>query len=965
MDLTPTHQGAPAVRELVRPVPLLPADARCPEVHEALQSAPEVPGVLLADVDGVRHYLDRGRFLRVVSGAFGWSLGQRRPVAEMLGPPTHLSLTDAVDLAGVAALLLARPASDRYDSALMVDDDGAPLGGVVVADVLACLAEEHARQAQAEEEFARQRRLVADMVDSAPLVLFELDAVGRFLLSEGRGLADLGLRPGQLVGADVFDVYGHDTPIADDVRRALAGDAFTSRAAVDRRTFSTSYRPRWRDGRVDGVVGVALDVSREQQAEQQLELRQQLATTLAEATSPGDAVRRALQAVSACPGWTAATAWTVGDDGPVALLHVGAQEPAASADVRSVLDGADGRVQGERVVLPVVAEEVVVLALDLVLDSPGRLPQAKDLARLLALHLGRLHALRHAEMVRQAAIAANSGVGSEEVLSSVLEVLVPLAGLQGARAWLRHGALLVQVHQAGELPGSDPVELLSRVEAGTLCLGARGRVSLLVVPVLAGSEVVGMLELLPRGSNGGLPSLVASVEQVGTHLGRAVERERATAAAEHLLRHDPLTGLGNRRLLQELGQQLPERAAVLLLDLDRFKEVNDALGHAQGDALLRQVATALQAQIGEDGTVLRLSGDQFVVLLHHRPATEAELLDRCRALLRSLAGPFVLDGLALTAEGSLGVALLPEHGCDLETLLARSDAAMYQAKDSGTGVSVWQPGREQVAAADLALLGELRLGIPRGELRLHYQPTVGPADSRPHLEALVRWQHPEHGLLPPGRFLALTEATHVIHDLTLWTLDEALAQIARWGADGRPVDVAVNLSARVLVREDLVDRVSDALSRHGVPAEQLTLEITESALVSQPDLAALRVGALRALGVRMSLDDFGTGYTSLALLTTLRFDELKVDRSFVSSALTNASHLAVVESILDLGHRLGLTVVAEGVEDQATAALLDRLGYDRQQGYLHARPGPAEALFPGALPLQRAGSVRLEPTTGR
>ena len=936
---------------LVRSIPTVPGRTPSPEVHALLEADGDVPGVLVLLDEGRSQYLDRGKFLRLLSGPYGWSLSQRRPIAELVTTTSAEPVLSATQgLAGTAAALLARPASDRYDSALVLSKDGSALGGVVVADVLARLAEVHAHHARQQEEFLRDRRRVAGMVDSAPLVLFELDATGTITMSEGLGLVDLGLRPGEVVGRSAFALYGEQGPVAADLRRALRGEAFTSRSAVGGRYFNTTYRPRVVGGGVEGVVGFALNVTREEQAARQRRLRQKLAAALADAPSHADAVLLCLDVLVDFTAHRSATAWTADGERCRILAQRGGAPPVAPGDVLLALSGQDVAHRDGRIVLPVVTEGVVVLALSLHLSDPDEATLAHDVARLLALHLQRLNALRNTELLRRTAETANDGLGAHQVLRAVLRVLMPLAGLRGARGWLVEDGQLRELHQEGDMPAADAGALLPCVTGATAC-GHRCSVSdVLIVPILAGQEIAGLLELRAWGRHGALPSWVESMTQVGSHLGRAVERERAAAAAEHRLRHDPLTGLGNRRLLYELGASLPDGAAVLLLDLDRFKEVNDALGHTQGDALLRQVAQQLVAHVGPEGTVLRLGGDEFVVLLPRRPDTEERLDAWCKTLHATLNGPFLVDGLSLSAEGSLGVALVPEHGRDLETLLSRADKSMYRAKRSGTRVCVWRPGHEQVAADDLALLGDLRSGIQAGELRLHYQATFGAADRRPHLEALVRWQHPRLGLLAPGRFLPLTEATHLIHELTAWTLDEALGQMGRWRDDGHDVDVAVNLSPRVLVRDDLVAFVEAALVRHRVMPARLTLEVTESALMAQPDVASRRLDELRALGVRLSLDDFGTGFTSLAMLTTLHFDELKVDRVFIAGALGNPAHLAIVRSVLDLGHRLGLVVVAEGVEDWATADLLTELGYDRQQGYLHARPLGAEAMtFPALL----------------
>ncbi len=442
----------------------------------------------------------------------------------------------------------------------------------------------------------------------------------------------------------------------------------------------------------------------------------------------------------------------------------------------------------------------------------------------------------------------------------------------------------------------------------------------------------------------------------------ASRRLRAQSEANRALaEHDSLTGLANRTLLQEHtaaalveAGRLDRGPALLLLDLDRFKEINDTLGHHHGDMLLRLVGPRLESVLGPDDHVARLGGDEFVVLLHD-VASADEARSVAERLLVALDDPFPVDGLDLDVGGSLGIAVSPEHGEDFETLLQHADVAMYSAKANQTGITVYEAAHDRHSPARLSLLGELRRGIEAGQLVLHFQPQADLLTGAVlGVEALVRWQHPVHGLLAPDEFIPLAESTGAIRPLTLAVLDGALAFAAERQAAGDPLTVAVNISAHSLIDPDLTDDVEKALSRHGVPGELLVLEITESSVMSDRERARTTLVRLAELGVALSIDDFGTGYSSLAYLHRLPVHELKIDRSFVAD-LSKTSNDAIVTASIEMAHALGLRVVAEGVEDQATWERLASLGCTIAQGYHLCRPVPA-AEFSAWLDLRRVAA---------
>ncbi len=433
---------------------------------------------------------------------------------------------------------------------------------------------------------------------------------------------------------------------------------------------------------------------------------------------------------------------------------------------------------------------------------------------------------------------------------------------------------------------------------------------------------------------------------------------------------DELTGLPNRRLLTDRLEQalvLADRrgttCAVLLIDLDRFKEVNDTLGHHHGDVLLCEVATRLAQVVRTSDTVARLGGDEFAVLLPEVDgATGAGILARrCLAVLHE---PFLIEGVTLSIAASIGLALAPQHGADGASVMHAADVAMYEAKECKSGIVSYDPDLDVHTPSRLALLGDLRRALQSDELVLHYQPKVDLDTGAVHsAEALVRWQHPERGLLPPSEFIAVAEGTGLILPLTLRTLELAIGQARLWYDAGTPVQVAVNLSPRCLLEVDLPAIVQELLQRHGLPPRQLRLEITESTVMSDPARALAILTALQESGVALSLDDFGTGYSSMSYLKRLPVDELKIDRSFVTSMLRADSDSVLVRSSIDLGHNLGLSVVAEGVEDGQTMAELHALGCDVVQGFHLARPMP-----PGALTewlSERAGQGVGDPDADR
>ncbi|MFF0788770.1 putative bifunctional diguanylate cyclase/phosphodiesterase [Streptomyces spiralis] len=421
----------------------------------------------------------------------------------------------------------------------------------------------------------------------------------------------------------------------------------------------------------------------------------------------------------------------------------------------------------------------------------------------------------------------------------------------------------------------------------------------------------------------------------------------ARARAEEQLR-DRLTGLPNRQWLLERiwtalddAERIGARAALMLIDLDRFRSVNDTLGHLAGDRLLLQIADRLRQALPRGAEAARLGGDEFAVLLPVADSTTSATRV-ARALVTTLSSPLDLDGLTLVLEASAGVAVFPDHALDAEGMLRRADVAMYQAKRDRTGVEVYESKRDSNTPDRLGLLGDLRRALDAHEVQLHYQPKVRFDGHVAGLEALVRWVHPERGRVPPDEFIAIAESSGLMPHLTEYVLETALGQVAKWRSEGLFVPVAVNVSPRDVHTPGFAGSVAARLARHGVPAGALQLEITEHVLLEDPQRAADTLAGLTAHGVKMSLDDFGTGYSSLVHLRRLPVSELKIDRSFVARLAVDTEDAEIVRCTVDLAHSLGLLVVAEGVEDDETWERLRDLGCDAVQGWLVAAAMPAE-----------------------
>jgi diguanylate cyclase (GGDEF)-like protein len=496
----------------------------------------------------------------------------------------------------------------------------------------------------------------------------------------------------------------------------------------------------------------------------------------------------------------------------------------------------------------------------------------------------------------------------------------------------------------------DPPELREALER-------RGVADAMVVPLRDANGAFGTLLVANRlGDVGGFDARdVTLLQTLAGQAGVALERSRLiddlrreVAEREHQALHDGLTGLANRTLFQErvrqaLGALGPDAwLAVLLVDLDRFKEVNDTLGHSTGDLVLREIGARLQRALSESHTIARLGGDEFAVLVPAVPDREA-VLGVARMVREQLERPLETEELELQVAGSVGIALCPEHGADPGLLLQRADVAMYAAKAAHSGIEVYTAERDQYSPRRLSLITALRSAIRRQALTVVYQPKAELPDGRViGMEALLRWHDPDHGPVPPDEFIPIAESTGLIAALSRHVLEVATDQARAWIDQGMPLGMAVNVSVRNLLEPGLVDRIDRLLAGTGLPPFLLTLEITEGAVMTDPAATIAVLHHLSALGVRLSIDDFGTGYSSLAYLKRLPVDEVKLDKAFVLGMTSDPNDAAIVRSTVELTRNLGLRMVAEGVEDAETWQALAAMGCELAQGYHLAPPMPPD-----------------------
>ncbi|MDN5781517.1 MAG: EAL domain-containing protein [Luteimonas sp.] len=576
-----------------------------------------------------------------------------------------------------------------------------------------------------------------------------------------------------------------------------------------------------------------------------------------------------------------------------------------------------------------------------------------------------------------AAFATPSGTGWQVHASSLApDVVTAVAALPtatdesvatslaGQHFYLRdvaadaHGVSPMRVFLMADV--DEALQPYSRLKRQILWLATLAAGLVLVVAVMVGRGVSRPVARLARAARRieqgdyAEPLPVPGHDELSELAGAFNQMQESIADREaqirHQASHDHLTALPNRNhALTALQGMLDDarathgRCAVLMLDLDHFKEINDTLGHAFGDGVLSVVATRLQETIGDRGLLARLGGDEFIVLVHD--AGEEAALEQAWELVQALDMPLGLaDGQAqVSINASIGVALHPAHADSADVLLRRADIAMYEAKQAHARVALYLPGHDEVHLRQIRLISDLRRARERDELQLVFQPKIDLVRNRvAHVEALLRWKHAELGAIPPDEFIPLAERSGLIHEITHFVVDEGLRQAAAWRGAGIEVGLAVNLSALDIVDAKLPDMIESLLRRHAFPPTELILEITESTVMRDIKAALANMRKLRAMGIKLSIDDFGTGHSSLAQLKSLPVDEIKIDRSFVMALDHSPQDTVIVRSAIEIGHNMGLSVIAEGVEQASSLRILRALKCDMVQGYLFSHPVDAE-----------------------
>lgn len=489
--------------------------------------------------------------------------------------------------------------------------------------------------------------------------------------------------------------------------------------------------------------------------------------------------------------------------------------------------------------------------------------------------------------------------------------------------------------------------------AATLLLSIIGSVFIASSITRPLSELSSAAEKIQRGDYDE-PVATASQDEIGVLATSLNHMREGIAAREeqilHLAYRDTLTELPNRALFNKVLAQAIQGAtlggrivSVLVMNLDRFRFVNESLGYGVGDHMLREVGARLARLARMGDVVARIGGDEFAMMIENiAPEETARTAQR---ILRALEPPIVYDGQPLDVGASIGVAHFPQHGGNASALLRNADIAMHVAKDSKSGYALYDPQQASHHERHLSLLGDIREAIERNELRVHYQPRISLSSSATAaVEALLRWQHPTRGMIPPAEFVPFAENTGYIRVLTRWVLEESIRQFGRWREKGIELRISVNISVRDLMNRELPDVVDGLLRKYGMPADMLCLEITESGFMEDPTHAQRVLERLHDLGVLLSIDDYGTGYSSLSYVSRLPVKELKIDRSFVKGMMQDPTTSMIVRSTIELGHGLGLKVVAEGVEDEASYRYLAQLGCDHAQGFYMSKPLPPAEL---------------------
>lgn len=846
------------------------------------------------------------------------SAHRRHPCHTELGLKSYLGVPVCVDdeVWGTLNFSSTKPQSGALDAG---DHDLLRLLALWIGSVL-----ERETRAQELQELSGQMKAV---VDQAPILMFGIDADGVFTLSEGAGLKALGLTSGEIVGQSVFDLYQDDEAVTSAIRAVLDGEAQSWEATLGEAVFTNRARPVWREnGTVAGLIGVSLDISDLSRSRRDLEASESRLQALSAAT---------FEAIAISEGGVVV-------DGNDQLAELFGYDQIGDLIGKHAIDFAApeyrSTVRAHVSVNSTDSYEVVCIRRDgsrFWAEVQGRPAPSGNAAE-------RVTALRDITDRKQAEDQLRF---QADVLAQVSDAVVAL-DTEGRVTYWNRGAELLHGHSADDVLGRPLAEVVTYV------LPNEGIVSEAVQKALKSEAARDghLMNVTPDGERRYLSVSASTLtDDTGEDVGvLAVSRDvtdqhKLSIQLQHQASHDALTGLYNRVLFREkieAALHAGDPFSVFFVDLDQFKVVNDSLGHEAGDRLLRDVATRLRMTLGsiEGSVVARLGGDEFSVLV---PGTDPEHVGDM--VLRSLTAPFDLGLRTVSASASVGIVAHAERYSAPEVLLRDADTAMYAAKRNGRNqVAIFTEAMHEAAALRFGLEHDLRFATAHNQIVPYFQPIVDlESGVVAGFEALVRWEHPEHGLLSPARFLPLAEELGLVPDLDRWVLDLSYREVATWGAEA--IDalsyLSVNCSDQTFLGPGLIDHVRDAASIAGLPMRALVLELTERALV---DLDAARevIAAARTHGLRVTIDDFGAGYSSLGLLHALPVNGVKIDRSFVTDLGASPSARAVVRAVVQLSDELGLRAVAEGVETPDQLRELRDSGAHYAQGYLFAKPVP-------------------------
>ena len=854
--------------------------------------------------------------IKNVAGLY-YSLGQRD---EMLARAREHGFLDK------GAVQFKRKDGAPYDALLSlrpVSIQGETCWQATVEDVTERVAAEQALQ-ESEQRFRT-------VVGNVPIILWALDRDGVFTLSDGKGLDILGMKPGEVVGRSIADVYRDAPEIIENNRRALAGESFNSVVQVGGLSFDCWYQPlRDGNGGVIGAIGVAADVTERRRAQEALRQSEEQFRDLVENINE---VIYALDATG-CVTYVSPAVEEVGGYKPAEVLGRSFTEFIHPEDLPEILQSFQRVVSGN-----MEPSEYRVLT------KSGDVHWVRSSSRLVY-EDGQIAGLRAVLMDITDRKQAEEALRESESRQRAL-----LDAMPDLMCRVRRDGLFLDFRPGGDaLPRLGDADLAGRNIAAVLPAGVVEQILHHVERSLSGGDMQvfeyqhrlqgEMRDFEARIVPSGPDEVLALVRDI-------TERKQMEDTIRHLAYHDPLTGLPNRVLFQDrFGQALAQARrsnqplALMSLDLDRFKVINDTLGHAGGDHLLQAVAARLTRIVRDGDTIARVGGDEFMLSFPGagRPEDAVKVADK---ILRSLRRPFSVDGQEFHSTASLGLAFYPHDGRDADTLRKNADAAMYRAKEQGrNNYQLYTAAMNAEASQRLALENSLRRALERDEFAVYYQPQADvQTGGIVGIEALVRWQHPERGLVLPGEFIPIAEETGLIVPLGERVLRTACRQAKSWQDGGlSPLRIAVNLSTRQFRQPSLVDAVTGILEETGLSPHLLELEITEGVAMQDVDFVIVVLRSLHEMGVRISIDDFGSGYSSLSYLKNFPIQTLKIDRSFVDDLTVDASDAAITSAVIAMAHSLNLNVIAEGVETEAQLAFLRERGCDQFQGFLLAGP---------------------------